>query len=561
MERLYRQLVTLLSLCGVAVGAEFCRVRSSVHLSDQAYRQTACTLCYTYLVKSNDNPQFRSSQAAEGICLNHTTRNEIVCPTHDNQTTMDYVCNTLSTSKCLQWTACCISAWECCLSHKQNNTSRRAAMNFCPGTWDGWLCWDRSPAGSVVSQACPSFLKYSSADARAVKNCTERGVWWSDVTLGEHTDYSQCLSGRSLQDKIDFFKKVTVVRISVNSVGLVLLCSSIGILLFYRQLRIQQRIKLHVHLFLSLLVRGVLELCWDVAVRYRRLEQGSQGTDELGCKFLYIMNRFGWSAPFFWMLCEGFFLHRLLIKTFERQKTLIYYYIFGWGTPVLLILVYLSIKIETSKSSTSSSTDYCWLDTASSAETGLYWIIFAPTILCLGLNLVFFINILRILIRQVRTLPSEPSNFRKALKATFILIPLFGLHQFFLIYQPTADEDGYEFFQMVGGVINNAQGILVALIFCFLNGEVISHIRSSYDTLRLQQSIDRRKSLTSQTNTRRFSASSVNIHQNGLPYVSSFHDLNDTLKLAEKNNIPMEEIHADGMVNPGCETTENGHVQ
>lgn len=35
------------------------------------------------------------------------------------------------------------------------------------------------------------------------------------------------------------------------------------------------------HLFLSLLVRGVLELCWDVAVRYRRLEQGSQGTDEV----------------------------------------------------------------------------------------------------------------------------------------------------------------------------------------------------------------------------------------------------------------------------------------
>lgn len=104
--------------------------------------------------------------------------------------------------------------------------------------------------------------------------------------------------------------------------------------------------------------------------------------------------------------------------------------------------------------------------------------------------------------------------------------------------------------------------VIVRLInHCFNLLQVISHIRSSYDTLRLQQSIDRRKSLTSQTNTRRFSASSVNIHQNGLPYVSSFHDLNDTLKLAEKNNIPMEEIHADGMVNPGCETTENGHVQ
>lgn len=155
----------------VAVKSEYCRVRSNNNLSDVAYRQTTCTLCYNYLVKSHDKPQFRSSPAAEGICLNHTRRNEIVCPTHDNQTTMDYVCSTLSTSKCVQWTACCVSAWECCLSHKQENTSRRAAVGQCPGTWDGWLCWDRSPAGSVVSQACPSFLKYSSADGKSYYTC------------------------------------------------------------------------------------------------------------------------------------------------------------------------------------------------------------------------------------------------------------------------------------------------------------------------------------------------------------------------------------------------------
>lgn len=65
--------------------------------------------------------------------------------------------------------------------------------------------------------------------------------------------------------------------------------------------------------------------------------------------------------------------------------------------------------------------------------------------------------------------------FRKALKATFILIPLFGLHQFFLIYQPTADEDGYEFFQMVGGVINNAQ-VLVLQNNKFINYSVQAHL-------------------------------------------------------------------------------------
>lgn len=65
--------------------------------------------------------------------------------------------------------------------------------------------------------------------------------------------------------------------------------------------------------------------------------------------------------------------------------------------------------------------------------------------------------------------------FRKALKATFILIPLFGLHQFFLIYQPTADEDGYEFFQMVGGVINNAQVLVLQNNRC-MNYSVQAHI-------------------------------------------------------------------------------------
>lgn len=160
----------------VAVKSEYCRVRSNNNLSDVAYRQTTCTLCYNYLVKSHDKPQFRSSPDAEGICLNHTRRNEIVCPTHENQTTMDYVCSTLSTSKCVQWTACCVSAWECCLSHKQENTSRRAAVGQCPGTWDGWLCWDRSPAGSVISQACPSFLKYSSADGKSYYTCISSEV-------------------------------------------------------------------------------------------------------------------------------------------------------------------------------------------------------------------------------------------------------------------------------------------------------------------------------------------------------------------------------------------------
>ncbi|XP_061185866.1 calcitonin gene-related peptide type 1 receptor-like [Saccostrea echinata] len=543
-------------------GEQHCRERSGAELTDQAYKHTTCSLCYQFLIK--ENIAFRTfyySRSTGEICLSSSNQSEVFCPSYENNTIMNYVCETLSTvEKCNQWKMCCESAWECCLSQKLYNTTTLEGA-FCPMTWDGWECWGRTQAGKVVSHKCPSFISYTPKEAEARKFCTENGTWWRDSSRHEHTDYDQCLSVTKLQEKINFFKEVTLVRIAVNSVGLLFLLSSIGLFLLYRQLRIQQRIKLHVHLFLSLLVRGIIELCWDVVIRYKRVEDNSHHTDQIGCKILFVLNRFGWSAPFFWMLCEGFFLHRLLIKTFERQKTLIFYYLFGWGTPLVLTITYLIAKISSDSSSETASENNCWLDSSSSGKE-LYWIIFAPTILCLLLNLLFFINILRILVRQVRTLPSEPSNFRKAIKATFILIPLFGLHQFFLIYQPTAEESAYNFFQMAGGIINNAQGIIVALIFCFANGEVISHIKSSYDTMRLQQSLDRRKSLTtSQTNTRRLSASSVNINQNGLPHVSSFHDISDTLNLADNNNIPMEDFQTNGIINPSCDSKENDEVQ
>lgn len=61
--------------------------------------------------------------------------------------------------------------------------------------------------------------------ARAVKNCTEGGTWWSDVTVGEHTDYSQCLSARSLQDKID-------VSAQIIDYNYDKLCSSLAIFFY-----------------------------------------------------------------------------------------------------------------------------------------------------------------------------------------------------------------------------------------------------------------------------------------------------------------------------------------
>lgn len=30
--------------------------------------------------------------------------------------------------------------------------------SFCPGTWDGWLCWPDTPAGKSAYAPCPTFV-------------------------------------------------------------------------------------------------------------------------------------------------------------------------------------------------------------------------------------------------------------------------------------------------------------------------------------------------------------------------------------------------------------------
>ena len=50
-----------------------------------------------------------------------------------------------------------------------------------------------------------------------------------------------------------------------------------------------------------------------------------------GCKLLYVLLRYTQTANYFWMFCEGFYLHRLIVHAFEVPKNLIWYYLIGFG--------------------------------------------------------------------------------------------------------------------------------------------------------------------------------------------------------------------------------------
>jgi hypothetical protein len=62
------------------------------------------------------------------------------------------------------------------------------------------------------------------------------------------------------------------------------------------------------------------------------------------CKVLSMLEHYCRSTTYFWMLCEGFYLHRLLVNAFVPPKQLIGYYITGWGK--IWLIAYTCIFIE-----------------------------------------------------------------------------------------------------------------------------------------------------------------------------------------------------------------------
>ena len=67
--------------------------------------------------------------------------------------------------------------------------------------------------------------------------------------------------------------------------------------------------------------------------------------------------------------------------------------------------------------------------------------------------------------------------FRKAVKATLILIPLLGLHWILTIYRPHSDGSAGSchltfIFNHLNVALDGCQGLAVALAFCYMNSEV-----------------------------------------------------------------------------------------
>ncbi|XP_070211291.1 calcitonin gene-related peptide type 1 receptor-like [Littorina saxatilis] len=213
-------------------------------------------------------------------------------------------------------------------------------------------------------------------------------------------------------------------------------------------------------------------LMWEAIFVHNMLTRGDSMIQEnsVGCRVLHALTRYSWTTNFMWMFLEGLHLYRLMVHAFAVPRSLLPFYISGFSIPVIPTLIYIIIRSVKDDLNTK-----CWVPPAGNFE----WIIYTPIIIFLAGNIFFLCKILHVMLTQLQSHPNEPSSYRRAAKAAGILVPLFGLQAVLVIASPDSTSDFFEGFEVFSKIVTNTQGALVAIGFCYMNGEVLTMMRNN----------------------------------------------------------------------------------
>ncbi|GLH08757.1 PDF receptor [Gryllus bimaculatus] len=111
-----------------------------------------------------------------------------------------------------------------------------------------------------------------------------------------------------------------------------------------------------------------------------------------------------------------------------------------------------------------------------------------PVCAAIFLNVIFMINIVRVVVRKLLAGPrvgsARPSStMLQALRATLLLVPLLGLQYMLTPFKPHEDHEYFRVYEVTLAVTASFQGLCVATLFCFCNGEVIQQIKRRWQHL------------------------------------------------------------------------------
>ncbi|KAK7871565.1 hypothetical protein R5R35_010363 [Gryllus longicercus] len=367
----------------------------------------------------------------------------------------------------------------------------------CPPLWDGILCWGRALPGQLLTQHCPAYVAGFHAQANASKLCTEDGQWFSRHANRSWTNYTQCFSGPQATVFIDmaasaddeahvepYLRALKTISEIGYSVSLASLLVALVILLSIKKLRCPRNV-LHMHLFASFIMRAFMSLLKDslfvqglgMTADLLTREEGdyfhSEHQINWPCRTIICLWQYFIMANYSLILMEGLYLHNLIfLALFSDSSSITMYIVLGWGLPTLFVLPWAGCRALLENT-------WCW---TTNDNITVFLLIRVPTIASVVVNFVLFINIVRVLLLKLKSsVCEETKTYRRWAKSTLVLVPLFGVHYMvFLGLHLSTNKTVEVVWLFCDQLFASFNGFFVALLYCFLNGEVRSELSKKW---------------------------------------------------------------------------------
>uniref|UniRef100_H0ZAY9 Glucagon-like peptide 2 receptor n=1 Tax=Taeniopygia guttata TaxID=59729 RepID=H0ZAY9_TAEGU len=362
----------------------------------------------------------------------------------------------------------------------------------CNGTFDQFVCWPYSPPGNV-SVPCPSYLPWleNGSVGHVYRVCLDEGIWQTKENSTDiWRDSSECSEKNHFQKNEEEHKLLTTLQL-LYTIGyyfsLISLVLALLILSLLRKLHCTRNY-IHMNLFASFILRAAAVLIKD-SVYYNIYSK--RPNDESGwilylspeiviiCRTAQFFMHYFVGANYFWLLVEGIYLHTLLITVVLSERRLLQSYIvIGWVVPILFVGPW---GISRSRLENTG----CW---GTNEHMGIWGSSEDQCCFPLPVNFGIFLKILRMLISKLKAQQMTFHDYKYRLaRSTLVLIPLLGIHEFVFTFITDEQVEGLSrhirlFIQLT---MSSFHGFLVAVLYCFANGEVKAELQKQWSRFLL----------------------------------------------------------------------------
>ncbi|XP_042691990.1 parathyroid hormone/parathyroid hormone-related peptide receptor-like [Centrocercus urophasianus] len=364
----------------------------------------------------------------------------------------------------------------------------------CLPEWDGIICWPKGSPSQEVAVPCPDYIYDFNHKGRAYRYCSAYGTWEVTLSLNRTwANYTECavlFSSESRSREKEVFDRLHLMYTTGYSISLASLIVAVCILSYFKRLHCTRNY-IHMHLFASFICRAASIFLKDAVLysatmgseaKLREEDLGAelspppgQRSHLVGCKVVVTLFLYFLATNHYWILVEGLYLHSLIFMAFLSNKNYLWVLIIiGWGLPAVFVSIWASVRA-------SLADTQCWDLSAGSMK----WIYQVPILAAVVVNFFLFLNIVRVLaskLWETNTGKLDPrQQYRRLLRSTLVLMPLFGVHYVVFMAMPYTEVSGvlWQIQMHYEMIFNSSQGFFVAFIYCFCNGEVQAEIKKA----------------------------------------------------------------------------------